>query len=77
MGSDDVMNDAFGAVQGMQVTYSTDDTGDAKRVYDELAKGGTATQPLIETFFSPAFGMVTDEFGTPWMIVAEAPEQQG
>jgi PhnB protein len=46
-------------------------------VFDALAQGGTPTQPLIATFFAPAFGMVTDEFGTPWMIVAEAPEQSG
>jgi PhnB protein len=29
--------------------------------------------PLGETFFSPAFGMCTDRFGTPWMIMAEMP----
>jgi PhnB protein len=75
MGSDDPMTDSFGPVQGMQVTYSTEDVDDAKRVYESLAKGGTSTQPLIETFFSPAFGMVTDEFGTPWMVVAESPEE--
>jgi PhnB protein len=75
MGSDDVMStDSFGPVQGMQVNYSTKDPGDAKRVYDELAEGGQAAQPLIETFFSPAFGMVTDRFGTPWMIAAEQVE---
>ena len=75
MGSDDIMStDSFGPVQGMQVNYSTKDPADAKRVYGELADGGQATQPLIETFFSPAFGMVTDRFGTPWMIAAESPE---
>jgi PhnB protein len=77
MGSDDPMSDSFGPVQGMQVNYSSDDVDDARRVFDALAQGGTPTQPLIETFFAPAFGMVTDEFGTPWMIVAEAPEQSG
>jgi PhnB protein len=78
MASDDPMSESFGPVHGMQVTYSTDDVDDAKRVYDALAEGGNATQPLIETFFSPAFGMVVDRFGTPWMVVAESPEvQQG
>ena len=77
MASDDPMSDSFGPVQGMQVTYSTDDLGDAKRVFDALSEGGNVTQPLIETFFSPGFGMTVDKFGTPWMIVTESPEQQG
>jgi PhnB protein len=32
--------------------------------------------PIGETFWSPAFGMCTDQFGTPWMVGAEG-EQQG
>jgi PhnB protein len=77
MGSDDPMTEPFGPVQGMQVSYSAPDADDARRVFGALARGGNAVQPLIETFFSPAFGMVVDEFGTPWMIVAESPAEAG
>ena len=28
---------------------------------------------MIETFFSPAWGMVTDRYGTPWMVNADQP----
>ena len=70
MASDDPMTNPFGPVQGMMVSYDAADPADAKRVYDALAEGGNATQPLIATFFSEAFGMCTDRFGTPWMIVA-------
>jgi PhnB protein len=77
MGSDDPMTESFGPVQGMQVSYSAPDADDARRVFDALARGGTPAQPLIETFFSPAFGMVVDEFGTPWMIVADAAPEAG
>jgi PhnB protein len=28
------------------------------------------TQPLTKTFFASSFGMVTDKFGVPWMIIA-------
>ena len=73
MASDDPTTDNFGPVQGMMVAYSVGDAGDAKRVFEALAEGGTVTQPLIETFFSPAFGMCVDRFGTPWMVTAEAP----
>lgn len=75
MGSDDPMTDSFGPVQGMKVTYTVADTGEAKRVFEALAEGGRVDQPLIETFFSPAFGMCVDRFGTPWMVVADQPPE--
>jgi PhnB protein len=71
MGSDDLMTDDFGPVQGMMVSYSATDSDDARRVFDALSEGGTVNQPLEPTFFSPAFGMCTDRFGTPWMVSAE------
>ena len=40
MASDDPTEDGFGPVQGMQVTYATDDPADAKKVFDALAEGG-------------------------------------
>ena len=40
-----------------------------------LAEGGAVTQPLIPTFFSEAFGMCVDRFGTPWMIVGPQVQQ--
>jgi len=73
MASDDPMDGNFGPVQGMKVSYSAPDAAAARRVFDALAEGGQVTQELIETFFSPAFGMCTDKFGTPWMVVADMP----
>ena len=74
MGSDDPTADDFGPVQGMMVTYEAADPDDAHRVFDALADGGEVSQELIETFFSPAFGMCTDRFGTPWMVSTPQPE---
>lgn len=31
--------------------------------------------PFGKTFWSPAFGMVTDRFGTPWMVNTEQAPQ--
>ena len=39
-----------------------------QRVFDALAVGGQVTMPFAATFWSPGFGMVTDRFGTPWMV---------
>ena len=75
MGSDDIMNDDFGPVQGMMVSYDAADLADAQRVFEALAEGGTTTQELQPTFFSEAFGMCVDRFGTPWMVVGPQPQQ--
>jgi len=75
MASDDPMSDSFGPVQGMMVSYDAPDVGDAKRVFDALAEGGNVTQALQPTFFSEAFGMCVDRFGTPWMIVGPPVQQ--
>jgi PhnB protein len=75
MASDDPTTDSFGPVQGMIVSYDAADVDDAKRVFEALAGGGTVTQALEPTFFSAAFGMCVDRFGTPWMIVAPDPNQ--
>jgi PhnB protein len=72
MASDEPTTDSFGPVQGMQVNYSTADVDDAKRVFEALADGGQVTLALGETFFSAAFGMCVDRFGTPWMVSTDA-----
>ena len=38
-----------------------------------LVEGGTVRMPLQETFWAEKFGMLTDRFGTPWMINCEKP----
>jgi PhnB protein len=75
MASDDPTADGFGPVHGMMVSYDAADVGEAKRLFDALSEGGTVTQALEPTFFSEAFGMCVDRFGTPWMIVGPQPHQ--
>jgi PhnB protein len=29
--------------------------------------------PIQQTFWSPRFGMLTDQFGIPWMVNCEQP----
>jgi PhnB protein len=75
MGSDDPTG-GYVTPQGINVNYAAPDAAEAKRVFDALAEGGQVTMPLAEAFFSPAFGMCVDRFGTPWMITADQPEGQ-
>jgi PhnB protein len=53
---------------GFDVTLHTTDMAEARRWYDRLAEGGTATMPFGETFWTPGFGGLVDKFGVPWMI---------
>ena len=71
MGADDPSGGFDGHVSGMCVNYSIADAAEAKRVFEALSKGGQVQMPLGQTFFSPAFGMCIDRFGTPWMVMAE------
>jgi PhnB protein len=75
MGSDDPMTSDFGPVEGMMVSFDAADVSDAKRVFDALAENGNVTQALEPTFFSEAFGMCVDRFGTPWMVVGPRSQQ--
>jgi len=73
MGADDPSGNFDGTVQGMCVNCAFPEVVDARRVFDALSERGHVQVPLGETFFSPAFGMCTDRFGTPWMVMAETP----
>jgi PhnB protein len=75
MGADDPSGSFDGKVNGLCVNCSLTDAVDAKRVFDALSKEGEVQMPLGETFFAPAFGMCTDRFGTPWMVMVEAPAE--
>lgn len=59
--------------QGFSLALTVPDRDAAERVFTALGDGGTVLQPLIATFFSPAFGMVADRFGVSWMVVVQAP----
>lgn len=73
LGADDPSGGFDGNVHGMCVNWSTPEPAEAHRVFEALADGGEVQMPVSETFFSPAFGMCRDRFGTPWMIMADQP----
>jgi PhnB protein len=54
---------------GIALSLSLKSDDQAKRAFDALSDGGSICVPLGKTFFSSNFGMVTDRFGVPWMIV--------
>jgi PhnB protein len=71
MGSDGSGQEEVGKPQGFSVSLQPKTPEEARRAFDALAAGGTVRMPLDKTFFSPAFGMLTDKFGVPWMVNCE------
>jgi PhnB protein len=54
--------------QGFSVALHVDGAAEADRIFETLAENGAVQMPLQETFWALRFGMLVDQFGTPWMI---------
>ena len=72
MGSD-APPDHYEAMKGFSVTLGIDRPAEAERIFHALAEKGTVRLPIQKTFWAARFGMLVDQFGTPWMINCEQP----
>lgn len=52
----------------LSICITTDNIDKTKAFYNSLQEGGQVNHPLEETYFSPAYGMVTDKFGVTFQI---------
>ena len=57
--------------QGFAVNIDVGTPEEAERIFAGLSEGGNVGMPIQETFWAKRFGMVTDRFGTPWMVNCE------
>jgi PhnB protein len=59
---------------GAQVTIavSVSEAEKSREIFEKLKDGGTVIMPIQETFWSPAYGQVTDKFGVTWQISTES-----
>ena len=67
----DGMNSGPLEFKGISLTLNPKTEAECERLFNALAGGGQVLQPLIKTFFSPKFGVVTDKFGVNWMVLVE------
>lgn len=67
MGSDSPPG-MFEEPKGFSVSIQLDDPTEAERIFHTLAENGTVQMPIQETFWASRFGMLIDQFGTPWMV---------
>lgn len=69
----DAPPDRYDAMKGFSVTLGIEDPAEAERIFHALAENGTVRMPIAPTFWALRFGMLVDQFGTPWMINCEKP----
>ncbi len=58
----------FKPMSGFSMSISVKTPKEADKVFTALSDGAKVTMPLQETFWADSFGMLTDKFGTPWMV---------
>lgn len=61
----------FESPQGFYAQLSIDDPAEAEQIFQALAENGTIKMPFEQTFWAFRFGMLVDQFGTPWMVNCE------
>jgi PhnB protein len=57
--------------QGFSVSISLKDVSKSEQIFKAMLEGGSSQMPIQETFWAARFGMLTDQFGVPWMINCE------
>ena len=70
--ADDGMGEKAAEFKGMTLALSAASDADTRRLFDALAEGGTVQMPLAKTFWTSSFGMLSDKFGVPWMVMTES-----
>ena len=68
MASDSPCHEGPTGFNGFSLSITVPDEAEADRYFNALAEGGKVEMPLMKTFWSPRFGMLTDRFGVGWMI---------
>lgn len=61
----------FEKAQGTVLSLNVDSIAEAERVFNALKENGSVKMPLEKTFWAVRFAMLTDQFGTPWMVNCE------
>jgi PhnB protein len=55
--------------EGVALSFTASSDAECEKLFTALAEGGKIAMPLGKTFFASSFGMVTDRFGVPWMVL--------
>ena len=61
----------YEGIKSVSLAMNYPTVAEAERVFRALADGGKVTMPQQPTHWARTSGMVTDRFGTPWIINGE------
>lgn len=73
MGGDCPPGMPYNGIHGNSVAVQVDTAEQADKLFKALSENGNVTLPIGETFWALRFGMVSDQFGVPWMVNCEKP----
>jgi PhnB protein len=60
----------FTTPAGFSVALHCDTAAEGRAVFNALAEDGDVRMPFQSTFWASGFGMLIDQFGTPWIVNA-------
>jgi len=69
----DVPLESYQKPQGFFVLLNIGAEAEADRIFKALAENGAVQMAIQGTFWALRFGMLVDQFGTPWMINCSKP----
>jgi PhnB protein len=58
----------YQGMHGVSLTLNYGTVAEANKIFERLADGGKVTMAMAPTFWAKSFGMVTDRFGTHWIV---------
>ena len=61
----------YEGIKSVSIVLNYPTVAEAERVFRTLADGGKVTMPQQPTMWARSCGMLTDRFGTPWIINGE------
>lgn len=68
MASDCPEGQPYEGMKNVSISLLYPTAAEAKPIFDALAAGGHVVMPMSPTFWAEGFGMLTDRYGTSWMI---------
>ncbi|MCL2235993.1 MAG: glyoxalase/bleomycin resistance/extradiol dioxygenase family protein [Defluviitaleaceae bacterium] len=71
----DLLGEEHVSGTNMVLSLTSSDEGEIRKAFEQLSEGATIQIPLGKTFFSTAFGTLTDMFGTKWHLTAQGENQ--
>jgi PhnB protein len=61
----------YEGMKGVTITMNYPSVADGEQAFKALSEGGKVGMPYGPTFWAKSAGMLTDKFGTPWVINGE------